>query len=171
MAGLEWSAPPGAAVSPLLWRSLVTTYYAGLTGSTVFAALHAVVAVERVGEARELPIVRFVDRHCAGSRDFWAGPFLPGMYFYARKTNPTRFSTLVARQNRPEDIAEARDVLERVRPPCAVVNYRVGSQWHTRDNDVDRFLASHYREAFAAGDTSVLTLREGGNLSSDHVHP
>ncbi|HWP66906.1 MAG TPA: hypothetical protein VNO26_13425 [Candidatus Limnocylindria bacterium] len=174
LPALDWSPPPAAGVSPRLWRLLVATYYGGLAGSTAAHAAHTAFVTQRVPEARTLPLVRFIERECSGSRYLWAGPFIAGVYFYTRTVNPTRFSILFARQNRPEHVAEARDALDRVRPPCVVVNHRVGSQWHTTDNDVDRFIAAHYRPAFTTGDTTVLVRADGrrtDNLSSDPTVP
>ena len=152
VAQLDWSAEPSDG---RLRRFLVGYAYVFLAGLAVLPTLRKGLAIERVRDVRALPTMRFIETHCDGSPYLWAGPFIPGFYFYTRKVNPTRFSLLVARQNRPEHVAEVLADLERTPPPCAVLNDRIGSLWHTPDNDVDRFLHEHYAEAHRVGDTAV----------------
>jgi hypothetical protein len=168
VAPLDWSPEPGDFAWRPLRRFLVVFSYASLALLALLPSLRMRLASERVRDVQALPTMRFIESHCGGSRYLWAGPFIPGLYFYTKKVNPTRFSVLVARQNRPEHVAEVLAALERARPPCVVLNYRIGRRWHTVDNAVDHFLKQHYEEAHRAGDTAVWVQRAAPDVVQSH---
>lgn len=103
------------------------------------------------------PLLKFVDDHCAS---LYAGPWLPGLYFEARKNKPISYPWLITGINPPGQFLQARDQLEAAKPQCAVVEYEVVKKFgYDQNNPVDRFIRANYDVSFRFWNMTVYTRR------------
>jgi hypothetical protein len=90
-------------------------------------------------------ILKVISSDCQQSKYIYAGPFAPELYFSTRKLQPTPFSFLITDQQTKEQFGLARDLLERNRPGCAVLNYKaVAGFKYDLNNPVDNFIFLNY---------------------------
>lgn len=96
-------------------------------------------------------------QHIPPDGRLYAGPFLPGLYFEAKRHNATRFSHLLTSLHPPEFFTQASRDLATNPPALAVVNYRLVQKYgYRRDNPLDAYLAAHYRVLEQRGDIMLL---------------
>jgi hypothetical protein len=104
-----------------------------------------------------LPLMQYIRNNC---ESFYAGPFLPGFYFEARRLNPTSYSMLLTKLNTDQQFARARAEFQAALPSCAVTNYAMVEKFgYDRQNPVDEFIRLNYEFAYAWGDFRVHRLK------------
>lgn len=136
----------GAAILAVLFVSLLAT-----ASLIVFPPFYD----QTKGEA--LPLMQYIKNNC---ESFYAGPFLPGFYFEARRLNPTSYSGLLTKLNTVQQFARARAELQATRPRCAITNYAMVEKFsYDRNNPVDEFIRLNYEVAYAWGNFHVYRLR------------
>jgi hypothetical protein len=87
-------------------------------------------------------LIEYVRQHCDS---LYAGPFLPGLYYEARKINPTSYYALFTGFNTTAQFAAARAQLEAARPDCVVAVYVTVAKFnYSRANPVDEFIKQDY---------------------------
>ncbi len=102
-------------------------------------------------------LVAIVHQYVPPDGSLFAGPFLPGLYFEARRRNATRFSHLLTSLHPPEFFVQAQRDLAADPPDLVVVNYRLVEKYgYRRANPLDTYLAAHYRRFKQYGDVMVL---------------
>lgn len=110
-------------------------------------------------------LLTYVDKNCGS---LYAGPFMPGMYYEARRLNPTPYPVLLTGLNTASQFARARAELQAVPPECAVVNYAMVRRFnYDRNNPVDDFIRMNYEPFYAYQNVLVYRLRVG--ISSSNV--
>lgn len=116
-------------------------------------------------KAAALPLMEYIRNNC---ESFYAGPFLPGLYYEARRSNPTSFSVLLTKLNTDRQFARARAELQASPPRCAVTSYAMVEKFgYERQNPVDEFIRLNYEFAYAWRDVHVHRLR--GTVSRSEV--
>lgn len=101
---------------------------------------------------------QFIKKHCSGEY-IYAGPFLPGMYFEAKKLNPTPYPVLITGIQTNEQFTEAAKRLEIYQPDCAVLNYAIVEKFnYDRDNPVDNFIENNYSIVYEENNETVYKL-------------
>jgi hypothetical protein len=104
--------------------------------------------------------IQYVKRNCTSSPYIYAGPFRPGLYFETGKLNPTRYSLLLTRFNTSAQFLDARNDIERHRPQCIVTNHSLVEKFdYDKDNEVDKYIASHYELSFESGAFKIFAMR------------
>jgi hypothetical protein len=127
----------------------VVTYVAS------FAATHTWFAWRLAGLGGG--VMAYVRQAC---NSIYAGPFLPGMYYEARKLNPTSYPYLLTGFNSRAQFEQATLQLNRAMPQCVVVNYGMASRFgYSRDNEVDRFIETRYAPVLAEAGVIVYAPR------------
>jgi hypothetical protein len=91
---------------------------------------------------------------------FYAGPFLPGLYFEARTLNPVSFPALLTNQNTDRQFKQAQEELASAPPFCAITNYAMVEKFsYDLQNPVDEFIRLHYAPVRAFGNMQVHILK------------
>lgn len=91
------------------------------------------------------PFKKLIKNHCADSDFIYAGPFLPGIYFEARKLNPSRYSWLITNHHTKEQLDEAVYNIKKNNPSCAILNYNMVKKYkYDFNNPVDNYIFSNY---------------------------
>ena len=91
---------------------------------------------------------------------FYAGPFLPGLYFEARILSPVSYSDLVTNQNTDKQFKQTEEELASAPPLCAITDYTMVKRFsHDTQNPVDTFIRLHYAPARAFGGVQVHILK------------
>jgi len=113
-------------------------------------------------------LVSQIHEHCPGQY-IYAGPFLPEIYFEARKLNPTPYYLLIPGFQPEEhfDITIAR--LKEYKPSCAVMNYSIVQQFRYDLSSVDYYLRDNYRINYSIG-SHILFQRKGLNTEDSLEH-
>ncbi len=93
---------------------------------------------------------------CAAARNIYAGPFLPGLYFEARKTNALPYSQVHLLSER--QLAEAAVIIATARPECAAMNYDLVKKFNYRKNAIDNFIQSNYTLVYKEGSFELYKL-------------
>lgn len=76
---------------------------------------------------------------------FYAGPFLPGMYFEFKKNNQLPYSFLLTNHHTTEQFNQSAASLSANPPQCALLNYDMVKKFsYNKDNPVDRFFLENY---------------------------
>lgn len=131
---------------------------------TVLAAFAAIIPVMAVSFVRMSPhegehenrLIDYLDSDCPS---FYAGPFLPGLYYEAKKRNPVSFSVLLTGFNTVAQFKSAAMELRASPPRCAVVDYAMVRKFgYSRQNPVDRFIMENYMLSRTYGEISVYVL-------------
>ncbi len=101
-------------------------------------------------------VLSYVKDNCPGKEDLYAGPFIPGLYFEARKLNVIPYSFLITNHQTPEQFLEAKNLLTEHKPACAVYNFKIVEKFgYSQDNAVDNYIINNYQLAFKKGDNLV----------------
>jgi hypothetical protein len=104
-------------------------------------------------------VISYIKNNCPGSY-LYAGPFIPGMYFETKKLNPTRYSFLITNQQTKEQFLEARRMLEKYHPSCAVLDYKIVEKFnYNKNNPVDNYILNNYELTFQEGNTSIYKIK------------
>jgi hypothetical protein len=91
-------------------------------------------------------VLRYIAEECNGSPYLYAGPFMPNLYFEARKINPTGFAWLITGHHTPGQFARAAQRIETARPACAILNYETVRKYnYNTGNPVDNYIKNNYR--------------------------
>ncbi|MDD3102075.1 MAG: hypothetical protein PHE59_02935 [Patescibacteria group bacterium] len=81
---------------------------------------------------------------------------MPDIYFETKKINPTPYSVLITNQQTKEQFLEAKKMLEKYQPTCAVLNYNIVAKFnYDKNNPVDNYILNNYKPSFQDGDTYV----------------
>lgn len=105
-----------------------------------------------------LPLMQYIRNNC---ESFYAGPFLPGFYFEARRLNPISYPGLMTRMHTDQQFARARAELQAALPRCAITNYVMVEKFgYDQKNPVDEFIRLNYEFAYAWNDVQVYRLRD-----------
>lgn len=103
------------------------------------------------------PLLEYIDGHCAS---LYSGPWIPGLYFEARRIKPIRYPWLIAGFHNESQFLDARGQLEATPPQCAVSEYETVRKFgYDQNNPVDRFFRTRYAIGFHFGSFTVFTLR------------
>ncbi len=99
----------------------------------------------------------YIKKNCAESDYLYAGPFMPGMYFEARKLNATPYHSILMFGGRAEEkIKEIKEILEKVQPACAVLNYGIVEKFnYNKNNPVDNYILDNYKLIFQQNNTLI----------------
>ncbi len=152
------SAPMTLSGRMLMYASLVFLLMLAAPGVLKIATKPSLVE-DRAAESRSLQYIR---EHCGLDRFMYAGPFLPGLYFEARKLNPTRFSILLTNFSRDEQFSDARSALQADPPRCIVTGYSMMDEFgHRTENPVDEFIAAAYSVVLEERTLKVWRLNAG----------
>ena len=120
-------------------------------------------------KSEALPLMQYISDHC---ESFYAGPFLPGFYFEARRLDPTYYSGFMTKMNTDQQFARARAELQAARPSCAVTNYEMVEKFgYDRQNPVDEFIRMNYEVAYTWKDIHVYRLRGKASHSGIDASP
>ena len=97
-------------------------------------------------------------QQCPGDY-IYAGPFLPNIYFEARKLNATPYPFLITRQNPPAQFEDAVRHLQARQPNCAILVYYGGlNRFHyCQDNPVENYIRQNYRLLYS--DSNIFVYR------------
>jgi hypothetical protein len=91
---------------------------------------------------------------------FYAGPFLPGLYFEARTLNPVSYPALLTNQNTDQQFKQAREELASAPPLCAITDYAMVKKFsYDTQNPVDAFIRLHYAPVRTFGGVQVHILK------------
>lgn len=102
------------------------------------------------------PIIAFLNNNCH-DKYIYAGPFLPEFYFETRKLNLGPSQWLLTNHHPEEYFLETAADLDRIKPDCAVVNYKVVAKFnYNKNNAVDNYLVRHYQEVKRFKETLIL---------------
>ncbi|HNZ86727.1 MAG TPA: glycosyltransferase family 39 protein [bacterium] len=94
-------------------------------------------------------IHKFVEENCSDSEDVYFGPFLPQLYFDNRKINPTPYDWLITNHHTEAQFKEARQILEKKQPKCAVLYYAIVKKFnYEKNNPVDDYIFKNYKLIF-----------------------
>jgi len=101
-------------------------------------------------------IIDFLNNNCH-DKYIYAGPFLPEFYFETRKLNPGPSQWLLTNQHPEEYFLETASDLERIKPDCAIVNYKMVEKFnYNKNNAVDNYLKNYYQEIRKFNETLIL---------------
>jgi len=104
-------------------------------------------------------VLSYIKDNCPDEKDLYAGPFIPGLYFEARKLNFTPYPFLVTNHQTEEQFIEAKNLLVEYRPTCAVYNFEMVKKFrYNKDNAVDNYIMNNYELAFEKNDILVYKL-------------
>jgi len=91
------------------------------------------------------------------SNIFYAGPFMPGIYFEMRSSPPIPYSMLITRQQTEEQFQESAEQLRNSPPECAILNYATVEKFrYSQNNPLDKFLISYYRRYYKIGNLYIM---------------
>ncbi len=112
--------------------------------------------------SNESAAINYIRKNCKDPGNYlYAGPFLPGLYFETGMMNPTPYSFLITNHQTESQFAEAKNILAKTRPRCAILNYTMVKGFrYNQDNPVDGFIRDNYREVFREQDTLVYEINE-----------
>ncbi|MFH0755509.1 MAG: glycosyltransferase family 39 protein [bacterium] len=103
--------------------------------------------------------ISYIKNNCSGEY-LYAGPFIPGIYFETRKLNPSPYSILITRHQTEKQFLDAREMIKKYQPFCAVLNYQIVAKFkHNKNNPVDNYVLNNYKLVFQKGDTLVYKLK------------
>ena len=89
--------------------------------------------------------VDFIKENCPRNNDLYVGPFIPGLYFEAKKVNFTPYYILMTGFQGQEYFETTRKLLEINQPKCIVMNYEIVKKFnYSQDNPVDNYIKSNY---------------------------
>ena len=96
-----------------------------------------------------------INYFCPGAKTFYAGPFLPSVYFETRTLSTTPYSFLITNQQTEAQFSEAAEKLKASPPDCAVLDYDIVNKFsHDQNNPVDKFIKINYRLSGQLGELS-----------------
>jgi len=105
--------------------------------------------------AKNDKLISYIKDNCPGQY-LYAGPFIPDVYFETRKLNPTPYSFLITNQQTKEQFLEAKKILEKYKPTCAVLNYNIVAKFnYNKNNPVDNYILNNYKKVFQENNTYV----------------
>jgi hypothetical protein len=88
------------------------------------------------------PLMQYVKSNCP---TFYAGPFLPGLYFEARSDNPIFYSALITSMNTEQQFMRASIDLQKRKPNCAITYYLMVEKFnYDLNNPIDKFIQNNY---------------------------
>lgn len=91
------------------------------------------------------------------SNIFYAGPFMPGIYFEMRSKSPIPYSILITRQQTTKQFQESTEQLRNSPPECAILNYATVEKFqYSQNNPLDKFLMSYYRRYYKVGNLYII---------------
>ena len=98
----------------------------------------------------------YVQKNCAESDYIYAGPFMPGMYFEAKKLNPAPYHSVLMLGGRTEKLREVKEALRKARPVCAALNYEMVKKFnYNKNNPVDNYISDNYKLVFRQNNTLI----------------
>jgi hypothetical protein len=109
-----------------------------------------------VFKADAKPLMQYIKENC---NSFYAGPFIPGLYFEARSVNPIFYSALITSMNTKEQFMRASIDLQKSKPSCAITDYRLVEKFHyDLNNPIDKFIQNNYTIGYEFYGTTVYRL-------------
>ncbi len=137
-------------------RSVYKNYFQLLIYLAIFIVIYPPITslvddplFKSIGGNRLFP---FLQINCNDSPYLYAGPFLPGLYFEAKKLNSTSFSWLITNHHTPAQFALAAVQLGKNKPQCAVLNYQMVQKYkYNINNPVDSFIFLNYHLVYKDG--------------------
>ncbi|MFA6106089.1 MAG: glycosyltransferase family 39 protein [Patescibacteria group bacterium] len=112
--------------------------------------------------SNESAVINYIRKNCQDPGNYlYAGPFLPGLYFETGMMNPTPYSFLITNHQTESQFAEARNILAKVRPRCAILNYSMVEGFrYNQNNPVDSFIRNNYHQVFRERNALVYKINE-----------
>lgn len=174
---------PLVALTPLVFLELKKTNtlrlasctYAGLAiGASILISIVAILVINArtvFYDATKEGFKPLFDYLAVNCPSFYAGPFLPGLYFEAKKTNPLSFQLLLSNFNTVPQFDKARRELEASPPRCAVVDYRMVEKFgYKKQNPVDDFIENNYLLSQKFGAVEIYMLSERATKGSSSLN-
>ncbi len=92
---------------------------------------------------------------------FYAGPFLPGMYFETKKLNTTFYPILITGQQTEEQFKLGKKQLEQNKPDCVALNYHMSAlNTYNINNPVDELITNNYHKIYTQGDLILYKINQ-----------
>jgi len=105
------------------------------------------------------PKLSYINENCKNSEYIYAGPFMPGLYFAAKKNQPTPFSFLITNHQTEEQFLQAKKDLEAKKPICIIMDYEMVEKFkYNRNNPVDQYIDNHYHLVKTINHTQIYKL-------------
>lgn len=101
----------------------------------------------------------YLRKNC-GEEQIYAGPFLPGFYFYFKKAAPFKSDFLLYGVNSPSDFDLAVKKLEDKKPRCILSGHKICQYMPVdKDNPADEFIERNYYKDTEIGNIEIYKIK------------
>lgn len=101
-------------------------------------------------------LLEYIKKNCNSSDYIYAGPFLPGLYFEAKKLNPTAYPWLITSHHTKEQFTDAQINIANRMPECAFLNFaNVERFGYDIFNPVDQYILKNYKRINQIGNILI----------------
>lgn len=105
-------------------------------------------------------LMMYIKKYCRGEY-LYAGPFLPSLYFEAKKNNSTPYPLLITNFNTPDQFNIAAESIKKNKPTCAILNFEMVKKFnYNKNNPVDNYIAKNYQLISRDSSTLIYKLKK-----------